>query len=227
MPIIPALFTSEDHLPEIQCSTVLLVEGDDEFRFFKSLLKCMEIQHNQDLQLRKMNGKDVRSIFEAFLNDPGFPSVTAYAVVRDADKNAGAALRSVQDLLKEHNQPCPTEHATFAFNDERTMKVGIFIMPGESERGMLEDLCLQSAADHPIMPYVEDFMKQVKATMQGRAPRNESKAKLQAFLSGMNEPVPHLGVAAQKRYWDFDHTAFTCIRRFIEQLMQLSTSKPY
>ena len=203
--------------PEIICKVVLLIEGDDEARFFEALLKHVGLVPNVDIQLRKLEGKDNRRAFEAFLRDPGFPIVTAYAIVRDADADVKDTLKSIQKLLRDHGQPCPKGHGMFAHND--TLKVGIFIMPGNTPSGMLEDLCLQSVADHPIMPHVEDFMAQVKSVMQEKAPKNESKAKVQAFLAGMEKPLPHLGVAAQKGYWPFNREAFSSLCDFIEQLM--------
>ena len=87
-------------------------------------------------------------------------------------------------------------------------------------KGMLEDLCLLSVKQHAIMPHVTYFMEQVKATMGKKAPKNESKATVQAFLSGMPETISSLGIAAKMHYWPFDDGAFSDIRRFLEQLTQ-------
>ena len=174
------------------------------------------------IEVREVRGKDqFPNALSLFVKDPGFPQVKAYAIIRDADSNAEATLASIQDLLKRNNQPYPTQNASFKSNGDNTRKVGIFIMPGLSAlKGMLEDLCLLSVKQHPIMPHVTDFMEQVKNTMGKEAPKNESKATVQAFLSGMRETVSSLGIAAQKRYWPFDNGAFSDIHRFLEQLTQ-------
>jgi len=55
--------------------------------------------------------------------------------------------------------------------------------------------------------------------MEDQAPKNQSKAKVQAFLSGMYKTVPHLGVASMNHYWPFDDEAFNELRYFIKQLV--------
>jgi hypothetical protein len=122
-------------------------------------------------------------------------------------------------LLRDHHQPCPTNHACFASSDNNTLTVGVYIMPGGST-GMLEDLCLQSVKDHPIMPHVGSFMEQVRQTMGKDAPKNRSKATVQAFLSGMRNTVSSLGVAAQHDYWPFDNRAFGNLSSFLKQLIR-------
>ena len=65
---------------------------------------------------------------------------------------------------------------------------------------------------------MEEYISQVKQEMQSDAPKNESKAKVLAFLAGMKESVSQLGIAAQKGCWPLKHEAFTEIRDFIREL---------
>jgi hypothetical protein len=214
-----SIIRTRDESPEIISNTVLLIEGNDEIKFFNALLSHMGMTPDIEVQTRSVRGKDnFRDELPAFLNDPNFSRVTAYAIIRDADTDAANALRSIKDLLRENQQPCPESYASFAYNNDYTLKVGIFIIPGDTP-GMLEDLCLQSISNHSISPYVTDFIAKVNETMGDQAPRNQSKAKVQAFLSGMHKTVPHLGVAAMNHYWPFDHEAFDELRYFMEQLV--------
>jgi hypothetical protein len=240
MPNIPGLEVIQTPI-QLSSPIVLLVEGKDEMSFFSALILHMSpkatidrVENNSqqcivknvlpgvNIEIREVRGKDqFPNVLPLFLMDPGFPQVKAYAIIRDADSNAEATLASIQDLLKRNNQPYPTKNASFKSNGDNTRKVGIFIMPGlPALKGMLEDLCLLSVKLHPIMPHVTDFMEQVKNTMGKEAPKNESKASVQAFLSGMRETVSSLGIAAQKHYWPFDDGAFNDIRNFLEQLTQ-------
>ena len=215
MPFVP----TRDESPVITSNTVLLIEGNDEIKFFNALLSHMGMTPDIEVQTRSVRGKDnFQDELPAFLNDPHFSRVNAYAIIRDADTNAVNTLRSINDLLRANQQPCPECHAGFAYNNDHTLKVGIFIIPGDIP-GMLEDLCLQSVANHPIIPHVNDFIAKVNETTGDQAPINQSKAKVQAFLSGMYKTVPHLGVAAMKHYWPFDNEAFCDLRHFIEQLV--------
>jgi|GEM_PF-682958 len=244
MPINPGIEISQEALV-ISCPVVLLVEGRDEVNFFGALfnhmnpeatIKFIESFYSRSLQcivknmssgvnveVRDVRGKDnLRYELPAFLNDPNFSLVRSYVIVRDADANASDALSSVQKLLRDHRQPCPTNHACFASSDNNTLTVGVYIMPGDPT-GMLEDLCLRSVEDHPIMPHVRSFMEQVQQTMGKEAPKNRSKATVQAFLSGMRNTVSSLGVAAQRRYWYFDNGVFGNLRSFLEQLAREHT----
>jgi hypothetical protein len=49
-------------------------------------------------------------------------------------------------------------------------------MPGNVAGNILEDLCLQTVKDHPVMPHVENFMVGLKADKNVQYPRHESKA---------------------------------------------------
>ena len=63
-------------------------------------------------------------------------------------------------------------------------------------------------------------MEQVRQTMGKDAPKNRSKATVQAFLSGMRNTVSSLGVAAQHDYWPFDNRAFGNLSSFLKQLIR-------
>jgi hypothetical protein len=196
------------------------VEGNDEKGFFEALAKSMHLQIGIDVELRLVNGKgNYKDQFQAFLNDPGFPNVEAYALIRDADNSAEDAFISMQNILRTTGQPCPARHAICVYDRHKNLKVGIFIISDHTAtRGMLEDLCLQSVRDHPVMPFVEEYIHNVKQKRLSEAPKNESKAKVQTFLAGMKDTVPYLGIAASKGYWDLESAALNDLRAFILEL---------
>ena len=217
---MPKLPSSAGPTPKaITSRSVLLVEGNDEKGFFEALAKDMHLEIGRDIEFRLAYGIGFKEKFEAILNDPGFYNVRSYGIVRDADKNAQEAFESIQSMLNSFGYRCPDNHAVFAYDVEKKLKVGIFIMPGHIPKGrMLEDLCLESVRDHPIMPFVAEYITNVKQKMQSEGPKNESKAKVQTFLAGMKDIVPHLGVAADRGYWNFKSTAIDEIRAFIHEL---------
>jgi hypothetical protein len=107
-------------------------------------------------------------------------------------------------------------------------RVGIFIVPGDVDKGMLEDLCLRTVADHPAMPCVDGFLEclrgkvewrepeDVQAAGPHRFPNNAAKAKAKAFLAAQKDDLPSVGVAALAGIWNFDADCLEQLRGFIK-----------
>jgi len=204
---------------------VLLVEGKDEINFIGALLKHCNID---DIDIQEVGGKDnFPSQLAAFLLSFD-KQVQAYAIIRDADNGAASAFQSVVGLLQKQKEPVPTGPTQYAENDKR--RVGVFIMPGNQSEGMLEDLCMQTVADHPAMNCVDGFIGCLEQALpikhpntpktpgQSYFPKNLSKAKAQVFLSSQYESVSSVGLAAQKGYWNLDHTVLDDLKAFIRAL---------
>lgn len=204
---------------------VLLVEGKDEINFFDALLKHCEVDN---VDIREVGGKTkFPDELEAFLLSFD-KQVQAYAIIRDADNGAASAFQSVAGLLHKQNEPVPTGPTQYAENDKR--RVGVFIMPGNQSEGMLEDLCMQTVADHPAMNCVNGFIGCLEQSLpvkqpntpkdpdQSYFPKNLSKAKALAFLSSQHETVSSVGLAAQKGCWNLDHTVLDDLKAFIRAL---------
>ncbi len=196
----------------IERDNLLLVEGKDELYFFKALLTHISIE---DIQIIEVGGKDkFKDEFPALLLSPNFSAVKKYGIVRDADNNADNTFQSVTDMLNRHNQPIPTAPGEIISSNKIT--TGIFIMPGNSEEGMLEDLCLSTVTSHPVSACVDEYLSCLHKNLEHEKenipkdpdkyyfPKNEAKAKMHAFLAGMNKFVPSLGIAANKGYFNFD-----------------------
>lgn len=211
----------------IEENRVLLGEGEDEVNFFEAYLKHIGIL---DLQVIEVGGKNrFKDGFELFLKDTNFNSVESYAIIRDADDSAESTYQSIADLLRKYKQPVPSGHSEFASDDK--CKVGVFIIPGNGEKGMLEDLCLRTVKDHPIMECVDIYFscleKKTEENIPGETkdpktpyfPKNIAKAKSHAFLSGMHEYKPSIGIAAAKGYWDLDSEELSSMKAFLENLI--------
>ncbi len=205
---------------------VMLVEGNDEQFFFEGLLSHMALSN---VEVIGVGGKDkFPAEFGAFVIAPGFADVQAYAIVRDADSDAAAALRSVQGLLKKHNQPVPPASGQYDGGGKR--RVGLFIMPGNAESGMLEDLCLQTVADDPAMPCVDAAFTCIKKVLRMAPevepedlsvpylPKNLSKSRALLFLATRRKPMASVGWAAHNKVWKLDHPCMDTIKRFVSEL---------
>jgi len=201
---------------------VLLVEGKDEANFFHALL---EHQQLNDVQVIEIGGKDkFKSEFPAFITSPGFDNVKIYSIIRDADENVNSTFQSIKNILQKYNQPIPNKIEEFA--EQGNKKVGIFIMPGNKAEGMLEDLCLNTVSDHPIIPCIDSYIEcmeerltlektSIKEATKFDLPRNISKAKAHIFISSMPELVNSVGLAALKGYWSLVHPSLNELKEFL------------
>lgn len=211
---------------EIEKEYILLVEGNDEVRFFNVYLKHLGIEGVQAIDV---GGKDkFKEIFPLFIADSGFNAVKGYAIIRDADEDIDNTFQSVIGLLNKHNQSTPK--SVFHFNADKGKKVGIYIMPGNLQGKMLEDLCLEIVIGSPVLACVDVYMDCLSASTEKKGdgtesdknkfyfPKNLSKAKLHAYLAGMHEYVPDLGIATEKKYWDLNSPVLEHLKNFIVQL---------
>ena len=192
----------------IKSNKVLAVEGKDEFNFFDALFKHIGIN---DVQIEPVGGKDqFKYKLPALVKAAGFSDVEIFAVIRDADINANNAFRSVKNILKKQGFNLPNNINEFRAG---TPKVGIYIMPGNSDEGMLEDLCLSSVMNTSAMPCVNHFLECCKSL--DVVPSNLSKSGAQAYLAAMPKIVNCVGLGAKRGYWDFDSQELSDIKVFL------------
>jgi hypothetical protein len=98
----------------------------------------------------------------------------------------------------------------------------VLLVEGADEIGMLENLVLDTVRDHPVKLSADKFIDEIKDKLVGHVqfkfPRNEHKARLHAYLSGMEKFVPSLGMAAQKGYFNLASDELSDIKRFLQKL---------
>ena len=143
----------------------------------------------------------------------GFSDVKVLAIIRDADNDANAAFKSISNILRKEGLKPATKVTQFS---DGIPKIGIFIMPGNSDAGMLEDLCLKTVENNPAMDCVRPFGNCISELEE--SPNNIVKAKAQAFLAAMPELANSIGVGAQKGYWNFKSEELTDLKSFIDNL---------
>ncbi|MDY6806907.1 MAG: DUF3226 domain-containing protein [Cyanobacteriota bacterium] len=194
---------------------LLIGEGLDEVRFFKSLLKNLEIS---DVLVESYQGKDNLGNYLNTLKDRtyDFSELTSIGITRDADNlPPKSAFDSICSRLLKVGLPVPNKIGEKTFV---TPSVNIFIFPNNRDSGMLEDLCLESVKDDGAMSCVEQYLECVKNNAN-REPDNLAKAKLHAWLASKEKPDKRLGEAAEAGYWDWESAAFDGLKEFILSLI--------
>lgn len=195
---------------------LLAVEGKDDVEFFEALLKDMKIG---ECEIREVGGKDqFKNKIPALVKVPGFSNVQRLGIIRDADKNPSAAFDSIVNILKKEKLNGKSLVGPKKINQfgRGIIKIGIYLMPGKSQLGMLEDLCLKTVENQPAMKCVDFFVE--CASKLKKKPRNLSKTKVQTYLAAMPEIVNSLGIGAKKGYWNFGSSELNDLKSFLEKM---------
>lgn len=205
----------------IEQPRILVVEGNDEERLFKALFAHIEGKDGiktDDIQIINVGGRDnIRRDIQVIVNDRNFNTVSSIGIVRDADDNADNALRSVQGALRAAGLPVPSAPLSLAGDHPDVPKVAVLITPYDKSSGMLEDVCLEAMEGDPAMGCVQNYFRCIESHLAVQ-PNNLPKAMVQAFLASRERSGLSLGVAAQRRYWNFEHSAFEPLKRLVRML---------
>ncbi len=203
----------------ILSTRILAVEGNDECGFFEALLETMRISNVQTFDI---GGKDKFKIeLPLLVNAENFGSVTDLALVRDAEKEGvTAAFGSVISTMGKHGLPIPQRPMEIATDGKR--RTSVFIMPDNSNLGMLEDLCLKSVIGTPTYECVDSFVECFSEYLAHNGERfNESKARVQAFLCSRVPIANRLGIAAKMGHWDLAADCFGDIKTFLNSMFEV------
>ena len=196
----------------IEQSKLLVVEGTSEVHLFSALRRSLGLSGIQIVNARSKD--NIRNTLLAVKSHTDFRTVTSLGVVRDADANAQSAFQSVRDSFRSLGLPVPVAPLQTAGN---VLKTIVLILPYGANSGILEDVCLASVAQDPVIPCVDDYIKCIQGTATVQ-PKNMSKSRAHAFLSSREDPEVQLGIAAEKGYWNFDHNAFDPLKDLLRML---------
>lgn len=202
----------------IESKHLLIVEGQDEKGFFDVLLKYLDINTVQTINVA--GRKNIKTTIETLSVITNFDKVTNVGFVFDAEKNeAKSTFQSLEANLKKI---FPAEYIPKKSGDVIKAKIscGIFIMPDNKRSGMLEDLCLDSVRHTSLFPIADSYVQDAKM-LQSEADKekyNIHKALLQTYLAGLPKICNTIRVAVAKNVFDFENTVFSEIKKFLKDL---------
>ena len=197
----------------IVSNTQLLVEGNDQRNFFEALKRHISLEN---IQIQNFGGVgELTSFLETLAASDEFKDrVQSLGIIRDAEESAGSAFQSIQSSLRNAglSEPIrPRERAG------ESPTVSVLILPDDTRPGMLETLLCETFADTSMDECVDAFLDCARA-LPGADIRRPDKSRAHAYISTYPEPQSSVGVAAQKGYWDLDHSALADVRHFLESL---------
>ncbi|MDE2829923.1 MAG: hypothetical protein OXN20_07380 [Gemmatimonadota bacterium] len=201
--------------PKVKQSKLLIVEGNDEIRVFKSLSKYLNIQ---DLEVRHYGGNSkLRQFLKTFSSLSEFGLFRSLAVVADANSNRAGREQQIRDALSNASLPVPSRPLEVVSNGD--LKVAYLVVPHNVEGTMIEDVCLDSVKTDPAIECVDLYFECVsQADIPGPREVWMSKARVHAFLASRDRPDLRLGEAVEKGIWEFDTDAFLPLKELLRIL---------
>ncbi len=200
---------------QITAKKILLAEGRDAELFL--VWTSRHFRHEIDFQVMDFGGiKELTNFLLLLANDESYDDVETIVVARDAETDAKAATDSIQHSMKQANIPVPKK--PFEYIRNATLKTAFIIFPGPKySSGRLEDLCLLTVEDDPLLKCVDGYLECAKA--KGEQLTRIHKSRLHCFLAGKKDyaGLP-IGRASQKKAWDFDHSALKPFKRIIQEM---------
>lgn len=105
-------------------------------------------------------------------------------------------------------QPLQNGTLVRAIQIDRSISVGVWLMPNNQVTGMLEDflgLLITSPAQQQLWQYVSQTQLNIPQEMRFFTEAHESKAKIHAWLAWQDEPGRPLGQSVTYNYIDSNH----------------------
>ena len=199
----------------ITAKRLLLAEGRDAELFL--VWAGRHFRPEKDFQVMDFGGiKELTNFLKLLANEESYDNVETIVIARDAETDAGAATDSVQHSLEQAKMPVPEK--PFEYVKNATVKAAFVIFPGpKHKKGRLEDLCLLTIENDPLLKCVDDYLECAKT--KGEQLTRMHKSRLHCFLAGKKDyaGLP-IGIASREKAWDFDHSALEPFKKIIQEM---------
>lgn len=208
-------------------TSLLLVEGKSEKNLLPELCNKCGIECNFEIRDSK-SLEQLKCEMKIFLKSSNI--YRKLWVIIDADNNASAAWESIKYILHNSRKyqipakmPLPAEGAIITPTDSEDLTVGIWIMPDNSDIGMLEDFMLR------LIPEDDSLLKEATTITDRLDAEREShhkifkavhksKARIHTWLAWHDTPGESLTVAVKKRLFDTDKELCCRLGNWLNQL---------
>lgn len=193
--------------------TVVIGEGRDEVCLVDAIARQLGVAGLQVLSFEGVG--NLRGFLRALPAVAGFTEVRSLGILCDAEDDAAARLRSVQDGLAAAGLPVPV--APLSRTPGRPAII-VLINPHGSSTGSLDDVCAESVRTDPAMACVGEYLDCLRRA--GIPTPRPGKTLVHAFIASRDRPEVSLGVALQRGYFPLEDRAFDPVRRFLTLVSQ-------
>jgi len=181
----------------------------------------LKFEKIEGVQVTDVGGKDkFKTRFKNINSEDSFSEIEKLGLIRDAeDLPAKSAFDSICSVLDSLDLPKPSKVLEIT---DTVPQICVYIMPNNQSNGILEDLCLQSLKNKPIINCISNFSACHEKIFlkEEKEKYNPSKAKVISYLATRAPITNSLGVAAQNKYWDFNHECFKDIKNYLNKLFK-------
>lgn len=204
---------------QIDKDKLLLAEGVDVHRFLMYACKAYGIS---DIQVIDFGGNnELRNFLETLKTFEDLSRIKTLVIARDAETNVTSAIDSIKSAIENINLPVPS--TPFQFQQENGIKTAFMLFPGpdknnQCQRGTIEDLCLSTVSNDPLLKCVDGFLECAKQNQEeGDELKHPWKSRLYAYLAGKDD---HAGIrlsqAARDKVWDWEHDSMIPVQKIIK-----------
>jgi hypothetical protein len=200
---------------------LLLVEGKDDEHVLYALLK----HHRIPERFKVVNKEGIDNLLETLPVELKRSDLERLGIVVDANTDLAARWTAVRNILLEAGAvnvprtPSPEGSVAILEQPDRTLTVGIWLMPDNQLPGMLENfIAFLVPPNDPLWDYAGDCLRRIP---QPRfSPAHLPKVHIHTWLAWQEEPGTPMGLAITKRYLDAHapnvHRLMAWIRRVFD-----------
>ena len=204
---------------------LILCEGRDAEEFLISYLNSNALSEkpffSNDIQVMDFGGNENLLNYLLLLkNMDGFSSVQSILIIRDAERDAHAAVQQISSALESVDLSIPSEPGLWT---DVSPRIGFLLFPtcdASLKNGTLEDLCLSILSEPDNAPVCRDicgFIEHLKTAYNRKFP-HEFKSMLHSYFSVTDSYVAlKIGEAAKAGAFNWTSPHLNFLRDTIEK----------
>ncbi|MDE5871074.1 MAG: hypothetical protein K2H22_03895 [Muribaculaceae bacterium] len=208
-------------------TSIVLVEGKSESLVLPELCRIAGVDRNFRIQPEN-SLNELKKALKTYLKSTN--TLRKIWVVVDADVSFDGAWQSIKDILLRSGKysfdarmSLPEGGAIIEPSDSDDLTVGVWIMPDNKEKGMLEDFMLKLIPESDgLLPRVNEIIDRLDMERESHSgifkSVHKSKAKMHTWLAWHDTPGESLSVAIQKRLFAIDKDLCSRFTKWLDAL---------
>lgn len=178
----------------------LLVEGNDDQHVVWALCKKFHIRDNFDV----IDCQGIENIYNQIPIRFKQSNINTLGIIIDADSDIKIRWNEARKIFNNQGYAFCDEipKEGLIIHETGLIKIGIWIMPNNDTKGMLEDFIsfLVEEGDE-LFPIVKEYLAEIeKKSLNKYSSIHKSKALIHSWLSIQEDPGISMGLAITKRY---------------------------